>query len=172
MRLTSDTLEGDKQGERWETKEAQNDSLRDKVNLAWKHFREHTFKHLIKNWRVEFNQNEKWSVTAVNEVSQFHFYLFILSESYKTSAWTFVVLWEHDKYRHDCKNTDCVCFSSTSNLNDNIFNSQHSWRNQISGQKMKIHTSTMMKSSQHQALVKYLTKPYATHFNSISRMKT
>ncbi|TNN61551.1 hypothetical protein EYF80_028296 [Liparis tanakae] len=34
-----------------------------------------------------------------------------------------------------------------------------------------IHTSTMRKSSQHQALVKYLTKPYATHFSSISRMK-
>ena len=38
--------------------------------------------------------------------------------------------------------------------------------------RLKIHTSTMRKSSQHQALVKYLTKPYATHFKSISRMKT
>lgn len=29
----------------------------------------------------------------------------------------------------------------------------------------------MRKSSQHQALVKNLTKPYAHHFSSISRMK-
>ncbi len=32
-------------------------------------------------------------------------------------------------------------------------------------------TSTIIKSSQHQRLVKYLAKPYATHFSSISRMK-